>query len=96
MCGHFIKRGYPVDTLLDAINKVSQKTREELLEMERKKWVDSDDIRAEPPQDLFLITAYTPEYTGLQSNVRENWDLLKRSSTTKILAKNREMTRVVW
>ena len=91
-----MKRGYPVDTLLDAIKQVSHKTRETLLEIEWKKWGEPELTWDEHSQDLFLITTYTPEYMGLKTIVRENWDLLKWSSTTKNLAESRVIVGYRW
>ena len=43
-------------------------------------------------QNLFLITTFDPESDILGKMVRENWDLLKRSAATKILAETRLIT----
>ena len=38
---------------------------------------------------LSLITTYSPEFSGLKDIVTRNWDLLKHSSTTKVLAETK-------
>ncbi len=89
MCCHFIKRGYPTKTLIDAIIKVSKVSRLELLERERKMGLEEHMKEIIKDSGLFLITTYSPEFSELKGIANDNWDLLKRSSTTKVLAETK-------
>ncbi len=86
---HFKKRGYPTSLLIDAFKKVSTKTRLDLLNEEMAKWDEIDAEITDVDQGLFLISTYNPGFDGLKEIVSKNWDLLKRSSTSKILAESK-------
>jgi hypothetical protein len=81
MTEHFIKQGYPNKLVTEAKEKAKTKTREELLNS-TKKDTNSDD-------NLFLITTYQLEFSGIKDVVQKNWDLLKRSVATKELSEKR-------
>ncbi len=59
LCCHFLKRGYPIDTLIDAIIKASRVSRNELMETERKCGLENhlDEIFKE--KQLFMITTFS-------------------------------------
>ncbi len=71
------------------MSKVAMVTRSDLLEKERTLGPTRDMKKRLQENSLFLITTNSPEYSGINDLVRENWDILKRSSTTKILAETR-------
>ena len=76
---HFQLRGYP-DTLLEhALQKVSQIDQSTLLGVTDNLIRENEDITA-------LTTMYIPQFNVLPQIVKKNWDLLRRSSTTKKLA----------
>ena len=43
-------------------------------------------IQTDEQEGLFVITTFDPESNILGDMVRENWDLLRRSVATKLLA----------
>ncbi len=86
---HFIRRGYPIPLIQKAFVKASTETRESLLEKQRKKLDELIQTEEDLDSTLFLTTTFNPEFHELGNLVRKNWDLLKRSSATKILAENR-------
>ena len=64
-------------------------TRESLLEKQRKKLENLNETEEDLDSKLFLTTTFNPEFNELGNLVQKNWDLLKRSAATKILAENR-------
>ena len=89
ICCHFMRRGYLVQLLNDAIIKASKINRLDLLEKERQCGLDMYMEKMMKENRLFLITTFNPGFSGLKSIVQQNWDLLHRSSTTKLLAETR-------
>ena len=88
---HFIRRGYPFELIQKAFVKASTQTREDLLNKQRTRLEETTEEDSSE-QNLFLITTFDPESDILGKMVRENWDLLKRSAATKILAETRLIT----
>ncbi len=85
LLAHFQRRGYPLETLQDAMNKIKDKRREDLLlqyTAEEEETVDTSDI-------VSLITTYTPQCDDLAKLVKKNWGIVQRSSTTKKLSNSR-------
>ena len=89
LCCHFLNRGYPIDTLIDAIIKASKVSQADLMEKERNCGPQDHLAEIQMEKQLFLITTYQPEFPGLKKIIQENWDLLNRSSSTKLLAETR-------
>ena len=80
---HFQRRGYSVETLQAAMNKVKVIKREDLL---REK---TEEEEKQTDQVISIITSYTPQCNELPTLVKKNWGIVQRSSTTKNLAKRR-------
>ena len=87
--GHFIRRGYPLPLIQKAFIKASTQSRAHLLEKQRAKLTDEETAEPNLNMDLFLTTSFNPEFQELGNLVRKNWDLLKRSAATKILAETK-------
>ena len=85
---HFVRRGYPLEYIHSAFVKAASQSRETLLE---KQWIkiQETEITTEEDEGLFVITTYDPESNILGKMVRENWDLLRRSAATKLLAETK-------
>ena len=75
--------------LTDALLKADKVSRQDLLDRERELGPLRETRKIQKEQSLFLITNFNPEFNGLKEIVTENWILLKRSSTTKILVEMR-------
>ncbi len=89
LCVYFLHRKYPPKLIIDALIKTSTKSRSELIKITRERMEDSEKLSQTKSRDLFLVTMFNPEYNGLKDIVAENWDLLKRSAATKVLAETR-------
>ena len=74
-----------MNNIVDAIVKVSKKSRLKLLEKEQNSDHSLMFLRTDDEKQLFLIMSYCLELSGLEDIVTKNWDLLKRSSTNKLL-----------
>ena len=51
--------------------------------------LEESDTEPDLESSLYLTTTFNPEFNGLGEIVRKNWDLLKCSQATKILAETR-------
>ena len=78
---HFQRRGYSVETLQSAMDKVKSIKREDLLK-EKTDTIEADQV-------ISVVTTYTPQCNELPTLVKKNWGIVQRSSTTKNLAKKR-------
>ncbi len=78
---HFLRRGYPPDILDEAFTKAYNFSIEEAREIKDK------DV--EEDNQLFMITTHHPGDRTLQNIISKNWEVLKRSSTTKHLGETR-------
>ncbi len=89
LCCHFLNRGYPLNTLIEAIIKASKVNSLELLEKECNCGPQDHINEIFKEKQLFLITTFEPEFPGLKKIIQDNWDLLNHSSLTKLLAETR-------
>ena len=61
---HFVRRGYPKDLLRKAFIRAAEMERSQLLEM--------SDQQTKEDETIFLITTYTPGFTGLKDITTKN------------------------
>ncbi len=85
LMAHFVRRGYPVLNLLENIVKCIKHERSDLLKYSADNKSEDDIV----DENLYFIQTYCPEFEEVTKIVRNNWDLLKRSSATKVLGENR-------
>ena len=78
---HFQERGYPLELLQHALDKVMPLDRMLLLKATHET-ENEDDIVA-------LVTTFVPQFSDLSTIVKRNWALLERSSTTKKMVGNK-------
>ncbi len=83
LAGHFKRRGYPDHIIAKALVKASCQNRSDLLLQKPNPSTLGDD------QKIHIITTFSPEFEGLKPIIQDNWDLLKRSQATKLLAEMR-------
>ncbi len=84
MAGHFLRRGYPVTLVEQAILKARRQDRAILLHpIEKPK---------EIPNQTFLITTFHPHFGEIQKVIKNNWDLLGRSGYTSELYDHKYIT----
>ena len=78
---HFLRRGYPLELVLQAVLDVRRKDRSDLLQPKPPKDQSKN-------QDLFLITTHQPGEHPLRTIVEDNWPLIGRTNTTECLFSN--------
>ena len=83
LAGHFKRRGYPDHIISKALIKASCQNRSDLLIPKSKVDEVGDN------QKIHIVTTYSPEFKGLRQIIEDNWDLLKRSQATKLLAETK-------
>ena len=86
---HYVRRGYPVPLIQKAFVKSASQSRESLLEKQHVKVLEESVIEPDLESSLYLTTTFNPEFNSLGEIVRKNWDLLKRSQATEILAETK-------
>jgi hypothetical protein len=82
LCGHFLKRGYPLSLLEEAAIKARRLERQVLLHPLPK---------PEKTQPNILVTTYHPHDSCLTTIVKENWDILGKSTKTTFLHENKPL-----
>ena len=73
----FAEKGYPQDILDRAEEQFSKRSRSELLKQKEPK------DKNETPERIFLTVTYREGHQYVPKIVKNNWDILARSSTTK-------------
>ena len=73
---HLVRRNYPVEVVTQAFEKAWKKNRHELLTNKMRDREDKDNPN-------ILVTTYNPGFKALKDIVRENWDILGRSCSTR-------------
>ena len=73
----FIEKGYPERVINRAENEVSKRSREDLLTTKPKENIDKT------KEKMFLTVTYREGYQYVPKIVKNNWDILARSCTTK-------------
>ncbi len=86
LCMHFLRRGYPAKQLQDNLLNCIKQKREDLLTYSSDMKTDEEGVFDDT---LYFIHTYCPEFNEAIKIVKSNWDLLKRSSATKVLADKR-------
>ena len=81
---HFTKRGYPLDILQTALDKVHP--------IDRRTLLTAKDTDGETEEIVALTTMYIPQFEELPRLVKKNWTLLQRSSTTKKIGDKKLIT----
>ena len=72
----FLTKGYPLIEIERAISEVKNKDRTDLLRSKKQ-------VEKEEQNRIFLTTTYREGYQYIPKIVKNNWDILARSSTTK-------------
>ena len=86
--GDFIKRGYPQKLLQNSMKKCSKITREELLSTYQK--TNKNDNNEE--EKTFFVQTFRPCKNSLTQTIRDNWNILGRSKSTKEIHRSRLVT----
>ena len=87
--GHFLRRGYPLNELTNALDRACQMERKDTLTAKEPTETEKTDEKTDE-KTFYLITKYNPANSQhLKGVVNKNWGLLKRSSATKHLAEKR-------
>ena len=81
---HFLRRGYPIELLEEAILLARRKDRHTLLHQDHKPETN--------PDLIFLTTTYHPNDNTLRDIIHKNWPILGTSSTTTHVYKKKLMT----
>ena len=81
---HFLRRGYPIELLIDSFAKAKMIPRSSLLH----KTTHTPD--KESPN--ILVTTFNTGYCGLKSIVTKNWDILGRSCSTREIHQKKLIT----
>ena len=76
---HFMRRGYPVKLLEEALFQAQQRDRHTLLCYKKQNKQEDDKI--------FLTTTYHPHVSLLRDITKNNWDILGKNNTTDFLHK---------
>ena len=87
LLAHSRHRGYPLETLQLAMDKVKNLNRMDVLADYKQEEETPPDKEKE--NIVSLLTTYTPQCDDLAKLVKKNWGIVQRSSTTKQLAKAR-------
>jgi hypothetical protein len=82
LSGHFLKRGYPLPLIEEAAIKVRRLERPALLHPPPK--LDEN-------QPNILLTTYHPHDNCLATIVKQNWDILGKSTKTTFLHENKPL-----
>jgi peptide-methionine (R)-S-oxide reductase len=77
---HFLRRGYPPEIVILALIRARRQERKTLLSATK------DSTKNKNDQNLFLITTFNPMPNTLKQIVSNNWDLMSRSKSTRMLA----------
>jgi hypothetical protein len=85
ICSHFLHRGYPLNTLEDALLKARRQDRKTLLAPKANNQTNTGDQN----NPLFLISTYTEGTDSLKDITKRTWPLLGRTQTTETLYENR-------
>jgi peptide-methionine (R)-S-oxide reductase len=83
LCSHFDRRGYPADLIEESFIKVRRTDRDSLLKPPQTTTRTSDSDTQ--PENLYLISDYTPGASPLRNIVTQNWSALGRTNTTETL-----------
>ena len=78
----FIRRGYPEESVSQALIKARRQNRDDLL-------LDTQNTEKRSNDNVFAISTYQPEFTGLKDTIKKNWDFLTKSNNTKDLHENK-------
>ena len=70
------QKGYPQLFIDEAYVKARDKGQDELLK-------PADRSVSQLPMKTYMTTTYNPSFDGLRTQVKETWDLLDRSSSTR-------------
>ena len=81
MTQHFLKRGYPIEVLTEALLKANQFTRDQLLNKTRQTETDQ--------KNLYPISTFHPSGNILKQAISRNWHLLNRSCSTRGLTEHK-------
>ena len=79
LASHFIRRGYPMALVEEALIRVRRSDCTALLQP------NMEPSQSKINQDLFLVTTYTPDENPLRTIIDNNWPTLGRTNTTESL-----------
>ena len=84
----FLHRGYPKRLLEDKLNLVRSKNHKDL----RTNSKENNKTDKEKPKEIFMATTFRPCKNSLTATIKQNWDLLGRSKTTKDIHRSKVTT----
>ena len=92
LASHFVRRGYPRPLIKRALYRADQQDRDSLLEGRHGDIVNSptdsthdSNIETSPVDTFYCITTHNPRNPPLRGIITNNWELLLKSKTTRIL-----------
>ena len=83
---HFLRRGYPLETIEQAVIKARRLDRPTLLAPKPA------NIITEPDDKVVLVTTYNPYDNSVRTISDKNWDILGKSTNSAFLHEKRLMT----
>ena len=87
MKNNFLMRGYPEKLLHTKMTEARKKQHNELLNKTTQKKNTTED-----QNEIFMIATFRPCKNSLTATVKQNWDLLGRSKTTKNIHRSKLTT----
>ena len=92
LASHFVRRGYPRPLIKKALYRADKQDRDSLLEGRHGDIVNSptgsthdSNIETSPAGTFYCITTHNPRNPPLRGIITNNWELLLKSKTTRIL-----------
>ena len=80
IAGHFLRRGYPLELVIENLVKAQDTPRDIALSENKEAMTDEEN------QIFYLTTTFNPKNDQLRKIVTDNWEVLQRSSVTKDLS----------
>ena len=92
LASHFVRRGYPRPLIKKALYRADKQDGDSLLEGRHGDIVNSptgstpdSNIETSPADTFYCITTHNPRNPPLRGIITNNWELLLKSKTTRIL-----------
>ena len=87
---HFIRRGYPKRLVVQAIDKCLNLNREDLLnqdllKQQKNNSTENKNIGRKDGDTFYCITTHNPQNPNIKSVIKNHWDLLQKTKTTRHL-----------
>ena len=84
----FPHRGYPKRLIEEKLNIVRDKNPKDLRTKSKENQKDNIEI----PKEIFMATTFRPCKNSLTATIKQNWNLLERSKTTKDIHRSKVTT----